>query len=162
MLLDELGEVDGGAHLLGGALLSSPRTTRTSGAIADKHLGRARDVVRVPFGTRALQEAKEAGRRAQRVMEGRAGAGEGGSVALVAWAGQGVKEAARGGDPADHGGRVRRGGVDRDLHGFGTIHHIRTDRYVHEEGPMKMLRCLRGVCDRPMQRCKASTLNPAR
>ena len=27
---------------------------------------------------------------------------------------------------------------------------------------MKMLRCIRGVCDAPMQRCKASTLNPAR
>ena len=96
------------------------------------------------------------------MLEGRAGAGEGGSVAPVAWTGQGVKEPARGGDPADGGGRVRDGRVDRDLHGFGTIRHIRTDRYVHEEGPVKMLRCLRGVCDRPMQRCKASTLNPAR
>ena len=95
-------------------------------------------------------------------MEGRAWAGEGGSVAPVAWTGQGVKEPARGGDPADCGGRVRDGRVDRDLHGFGTILHVRTDRYVHEEGPMKMLRCLRGVCDRPMQRCKASKLDPAR
>ena len=96
------------------------------------------------------------------MLEGRAGAGEGGSVAPVAWTGQGVKEPARGGDPADRGGRVRDGRVDRDFHGFCTIRHIRTDRYVHEEGPMKMLRCLRGVCDRPMQRCKACTLNPAR
>ena len=61
MLLDKLGEVDGGARLLGGALLSCARTTRTGGIIADKHFGRARDVVRVPFGTRALQEAKEGG-----------------------------------------------------------------------------------------------------
>ena len=67
------------------------------------------------FGTRAQQEATEAGRRAQRAMEGRAWAGEGGSVAPVAWAGQGVKEAARGGDPADGGGRVRDGRVDRDF-----------------------------------------------
>ena len=114
------------------------------------------------IGTRALQEAKEAGRRAQRALEGRAWAGEGGSVPPAAWAGPRVKEPARGDDPADHGGRVRDGRVDRDLHGFCTILHIRIDRYVHEEGPMKMLRCLRGVCDRPMQRCKACTLNPAR
>ena len=96
------------------------------------------------------------------MLEGRAGAGEGGSIAPVAWAGQGVEEPARGGDPADRGGRVRDGRVDRDMHGFCTILHIWTDRYVHEEGPMKMLRCLRGVCDRPMQRCKASKLDPAR
>ena len=125
MLLDELGEVDGGAHLLGGALLSSPRTTRTSGIIADKHLGRVRDVVRVPFGTRSLQEAKEAGRRAQKVLEGRAGAGGGGSVAPVAWAGQGVKEPVRGGRPADWHGRDCEGRVDRDFARFCTISHVR-------------------------------------
>ena len=34
-------------------------------------LGRARNVARVPIGTRALLEAWEAGRRAQRVLEGR-------------------------------------------------------------------------------------------
>ena len=45
------------------------------------------------------------------MLEGRAVAGEGGSVALVARAGQGVKEPVRGGDPADRGGAVRRGGV---------------------------------------------------
>ena len=67
MLLDMQAEVDGGAHLLGGALLSSPTTTCTSGTIADSLLGRARNVARVPLGTRALQEAKEAGRRAQRL-----------------------------------------------------------------------------------------------
>ena len=49
------------------------------------------------------------------MLEGRAGAGEGGSIAPVAWAGQGVKEPARGGDPADRGGRVRDGRVDRDF-----------------------------------------------
>ena len=72
MMLGKLGEVDGGAHLLGGPLLSSPRTTRTGGTNVDLLLGRGRNVVRVPFGTRALQEAKEAGRRGS---EGAGGAG---------------------------------------------------------------------------------------
>ena len=67
-------------------------------------------VVRLPIGTRALQEAMVAGRRAQRVLEGRAGAGEGESVAPVARAGQRVKEPARGGDPADRGGAACRAG----------------------------------------------------
>ena len=128
MMLGKQGEVDGGAHLLGGPLLSSPRTTWASGTNADLLLGRARDVARVPIGTRAQQEATEAGRRAQRAMEGRAWAGEGGSVAPVAWTGQRVKEPARGGDPADCGGRVRDGRVDRDFHGFCAILHIWTDR----------------------------------
>ena len=94
MMLDKQGEVDGGAQRLGGALLSSPRTTRASGTIADLLLGRARIVARVPIGTRALQEATEAGGRVQRAMEGRAWAGEGGSVPPVAWAGPRVKEGA--------------------------------------------------------------------
>ena len=111
MLLDELGEVDGGDHLLGGSLLSSPTMTCTSGTIADLLLGRACNVARVPIGTRALLEAWEAGwrahTRAQRVLEGRAGAGGGGSGAPVAWAGQGAKEPVRGSVPADRRGRVR-------------------------------------------------------
>ena len=118
MMQDKQGEVDGGAQRLAGALLSSARTTWTSGTNADKHFGRGRDVAHVPIGTRAQQEATEAGRRAQRAMEGRAWAGEGGSVAPVAWAGPRVKEPARGGDPADCGGRVRDRRVDRDLHGL--------------------------------------------
>ena len=48
-------------------------------------------------------------------LEGRAGAGGGGSVAPVAWAGQGVQEPVRGGDPADRGRPERRGGVGRDF-----------------------------------------------
>jgi hypothetical protein len=70
MLLDMQAEVDGGAHLLGGALLSSPTTTCTSGTIADSLLGRARNVARVPLGTRALQEAKEAAQNAIPLSEG--------------------------------------------------------------------------------------------
>ena len=54
MMLGKQGEVDGGAHLLGGALLSSLTTTCTSGTIADLLLGRARMVARVPIGTRSL------------------------------------------------------------------------------------------------------------
>ena len=95
-----------------------------------------------PLARGRCRRRRRRGGGAQRVLEGRAGAGEGGSVAPVAWTGQGVKEPARGGDPADRGGRVRDGRVDRDFHGFCTILHIWTDRYVHEEGPMKMLRCL--------------------
>ena len=75
MMLGKLGEVDGGAHLLGGALLSSRTTTCTSGTIADLLLGRACKVARVPIGTRALQEAWEAGRRGS---EGAEGVGRGG------------------------------------------------------------------------------------
>ena len=115
MMQGKQGEVDGGAQPLGGGLLSSPRTTRTGGTNVDLLLGRGRDVARVPFGTRAQQEATEAGRRAQRAMEGRAWAGEGGSVPPVAWAGQGVKEPVRGGHPADWHGRDCEGRVDCDF-----------------------------------------------
>ena len=79
MLLDKLGEVDGGAHLLEAAQLSSITTTCTSGTIADLLLGRACKVARVPIGTRALQEAWEAGRRGS---EGEGGLGWG-------WGGRG-------------------------------------------------------------------------
>ena len=59
------------------------------------------------------------------MLEVRAGAGEGGSVAPVAWAGQGVKEPVRGGHPADRRGRDCEGRVGRDFARFCTISHVR-------------------------------------
>ena len=76
MMQDKQGEVDGGAQRLGGALLSSPRTTRASGTIADLLLGRARIVARVPINRHTGAAGGDGG--GEEGTEGDGGAGMGG------------------------------------------------------------------------------------
>ena len=104
MMQDKQGEVDGGAQRLGGALLSSARTTWTSGTNADKHFGRGRDVAHVPIGTRAQQEATEAGEEG---TEGDGGAGMGWRGGIRAPGGLGRPEGEGAGARRPSGGLAR-------------------------------------------------------
>ena len=75
-MLAKHGEVDAGAQLLGGALLSSPTTTRTSGAVADLHFSRACIVARVPIDRHPGAAGGDGG--GEEGSEGAGGAGRGG------------------------------------------------------------------------------------